>query len=298
MTAPVDLPPEWVAQVSGYPADGGPSGKDWLRTVPSLITGALERWDLDVAGDPRNGWTAIVVPVRRGGEDLVLKVTWPHPEGLHEHLALRLWDGRHAVRLVAADPRHCALLLERLDADTDLFTLTPEAACAVVGGLLRQLHVPAPDAFLDLTAYLVPHLERMATRPAVPRRIRERTLGLFTDLSGNAPSRALLHTDLHYENVLRGRGKWLAIDPKPLRGHPAFELLPLLWNRHDELEGRPFRIAMRRRLEIATEAAGIDVDLAYAWSRLRSGLEISWASTASDTSELTKFIALSKALED
>ena len=30
------------------------------------------------------GWTAIVVPVRRGGERLALKVTWPHPEGTHE----------------------------------------------------------------------------------------------------------------------------------------------------------------------------------------------------------------------
>ena len=294
----VDLPQEWVRRVSAYPADGGPTGADWVATVPGLLEQALARWELTVTGAPRTGWTAVVVPVSRRGEDLALKVTWPHPEGRQEHLALRLWAGHDAVRLVAADPRAGLLLLERLDPDTDLRTLSAEEGCEVVGGLLRTLGIPAPDAFPDLTAYLIPHLDRMADRAAVPRRLAERTRGLFTELAADPQPTTLLHTDLHYENVLRGRGQWLAIDPKPVRGHPGFELLPLLWNRTDELGGRTFRVAMRRRLEIAATAAGIDVDKAYAWSLVRAGVEVSWATTAGDQSELTTFIALAKALDD
>jgi len=299
---PVALPPNWVQRVTGHAADGGPSGADWVRTVPTLITHALERWGLVVDGEPRTGWTAIVIPVLRGTEALALKVTWPHPEGRHEHLALRLWDGHSAVRMVAADPGAGTLLLERLDADTDLTTMPPEHGCTVVGGLLGELGIPAPAAVADLTAYLLPHLERMASRPEVPRRIAERTISLFDELAAEAQPTTLLHTDLHYENVLRGRepgrDRWLAIDPKPVRGHPGFDVLPLLWNRPDELEGHSFRTAMRRRLEITAEAAGIDVDMAYAWSLVRAGVEVSWSTALEEAEQRTTLIALTKALDD
>ena len=44
----------------------------------------------------------------------------------------------------------------------------------------------------------------------------------------------LLHTDLHYANVLGAyRSPWLAIDPKPMAGDVAFEVAPALWNRAD-----------------------------------------------------------------
>ena len=120
MTGPVTLPAAWVDQVSAYPADGGPTGAEWLTTVPRLLSEGLERWGLTVDGEPRTGYTAIVVPVRRGVQRLALKVTWPHPEGRHEALALRTWAGNAAVRLVAALPSDGLLLLERLDADQDL----------------------------------------------------------------------------------------------------------------------------------------------------------------------------------
>lgn len=301
MRAPIALPEDWVGRVSGYPPDGGPSGADWVRTVPRLLDAALDRWDLAVDGEPRTGWTAIVAPVRRGAEQLALKVTWPHDDGTHEHLALRLWKGNGAVRLIAALPGDGTMLLERLDPDTDLTTLDPEAGCRVVGGLLPRLGIPAPDSIPDLATWVPPHLDRMTSRAAVPRRIADRTNGLARELlsDGDSP-KWLLHTDLHYENVLRGHAdEWVAIDPKPLRGHPGFEILPLLWNRPDDLGDRPFRTAMRRRLEITAESAGIDVDDAYAWSLLRAGLEVSWTiGLDGQEADLTTFVALTKALDD
>ena len=168
-----------------------------------------------------------MVPVRRGVQRLALKVTWPHPEGLHEALALRTWAGDGAVRLVAALPSDGLLLLERLDADQDLSEVWVDEACEVIGELLGRLHVAAPPQVERLGPYLQPHLERMSRRPAVPRRISQRTAGLARELfSDDVPAR-LLHTDLHFENVLRRRdGAWVAIDPKPVAGHPGFDVLP------------------------------------------------------------------------
>lgn len=65
-----------------------------------------------------------MAPVRSaGGQELVLKVTWRHPEALHEAAGLRHWDGQGTVRLHRAldvDPCTSALLLERCRPGTTL----------------------------------------------------------------------------------------------------------------------------------------------------------------------------------
>ena len=58
---------DWTRRVAAYPADGGPTGQAWLATVPGLLANALDTWRLVPDGPPMTGWTAIVVPVRRGG---------------------------------------------------------------------------------------------------------------------------------------------------------------------------------------------------------------------------------------
>lgn len=299
MKGPVALPESWAARVARYPADGGPTGADWIRTVPTLLGEALERWDLVVTGPPNTGWTAIVVPVERDGERLVLKVGWPHTEMEFEHVALRIWDGDGAVRLVAADPGKGLLLLERLDATTSLNSVDIDDACRITGELLARLNVPAPPQFVRLGPYLAPHLERMKGRAAVPRRLTERVLGLSRELVATPGPELLLHTDLHYENVLGAeREPWLAIDPKPVAGHPGFELLSLLHNRMDEFPKGLVRGGVRRRVQIAAEAAGIDEDEALAWSLVRAGLEVSWASALDDQDDVTRYLTLAKALDD
>lgn len=140
----------------------------------------------------------------------------------------------------------------------------------------------------------------MARRPAVPRRITQRTAGLARELLSDAGPELLLHTDLHFENVLcRRDGAWVAIDPKPVAGHPAFDVLPVLRNRVDEMgTGSAFRWSVRHRVSLVAEAAGIDEDAALTWSLMRAGIEVSWASALGDTDDLSTCIALTKALDD
>ena len=297
MSALVEIPPAWRDRVAGYPADGGPSGAQWLSQVPGLVEEGLARWGLRVEGPGMTGWTALVLPVSRDGEPLVLKVTWPHPEMRTEHLALGIWGGRGAVRLVAADPSQGLLLLERLDASRDLTPAPIDEACREIGSLLRVLQVAAPPTITSLEDYLPEHLERLAGRPAVPRRIAQRTLGLARELFADPGPRLLLHTDLHFENVLAGeRARWLAIDPKPLAGHPGFELDPLFRNRVSPADGS-LRALVHRRLAITAEAAGIDLEEARLWSLLRAGLQISWDSVT-EPDQLGRAIAIHKALDD
>ena len=286
-------------------AVGGPSGADWAARLPRLLAEVLDDWGLEPLGVGRTGWTSVVVPVLRDGQELALKLVWPHVESRDEPLVLRHWDGHGAVRLVAADPGRSVLLLEALDATRDLRSVDVDTACLVAGDLLRQLHVPAPAGLRRLSTFAQEQLARLeASEGALPRRMLERTATLVRDLTADDRCDAtLVHTDLHYENVLAsrpgsGRPDWLAIDPHAMAGHPGFEIQPLLRNRTDELgTGSAFRNLVRRRLEICCEAAGIDEDEALAWTYVHTAVEAGWAAGDGDRDAVSFNVALLKALD-
>lgn len=286
-------------------AVGGPSGADWAARLPRLLAGVLDDWGLEPLGVGSTGWTAVVVPVRRDGVHLALKLVWPHVESRDEPLVLRHWDGRGAVRLVAADPARSALLLEALDPTRDLRSVDVDGACRTIGELLRQLHVPAPAGLRPLSTFAHEQLARLQeAEGALPRRMLERTATLVRELTADDRCDAtLVHTDLHYENVLAslpgsGRPDWLAIDPHAMAGHPGFEFQPLLRNRTDELgTGSTFRNLVRRRLEICCEAAEIDEEEAMAWTYVHTAMETGWAAGDGDRDAVSFNVALLKALD-
>ncbi len=295
------VPADWLAWISRLPAEGGPSGAQWAPRAPRLLAEGFERWGLVADGPVRTGWTSVVAPVLRDGEPLVLKVVRRSTDTDGEPLALRLWDGHGAVRLVAALPSDGLLLLERLDASTDLGALEVETACAVVGGLLSRLHVAAPPSLPTVPPWAAGWLEEAARRDALPRRFVARSAGLLRELSA-APAAAatLVHGDLHFGNVLAGqREPWLAIDPQPRAGHPGWDLHAVLRNRRDELgTGAAMRWSVRQRVEAWCDAAGVPEDVARWWTVVRCGVEAVWALDDDNAVEVSFSIALAKALDD
>lgn len=237
----------------------------------------LHEWSLDVDGTPTHGSAALVVPVLAAGQRAVLKVGWPHDGSGHEALALQHWHGRGAVRMLRADPRRDALLLERLS-DRDLSDVWDVEACEVVGGLYRLLHVPAPPQLACLSAYVARASEELAAFARVgvlPRRIVEQAVHLGRALATDAATDGVMvHGDLHYAHVLAGDGgQWLAIDPWPMSGDPHYEVAPLLDNRWDEVvASRDVRGTVRRRLHAVVDAAGLDEERARDWVIVRETL--------------------------
>lgn len=275
------VPGPFAARIRRLPAEGGPSGDDWIDQLPSLLADLLDDWQLTPFAEVRHGQTALVVPVRGEGlprEGAALKVVWPHAEAATEHLALRRWDGRGAVRLLRADPARGALLLERLTSE-DLTEVWDEQACEIVGGLYRRLHVePYPQA-PRLSTWARRQAVALAEVDALPRRVVERACSLIGALTTDPGCDAtIVHTDLHYENVLSDGTDWVAIDPKPMAGHPAFEVAPMLWNRADEMgTGASFRYLLRRRAEVLCEAGGIPWDAARDWTIVRESVNAMWS---------------------
>ena len=289
-------------------ASRGQDWADWLDRLPRLTRELLDEWQLRVDGTSAYGNCALVVPVTTAdGQRAVLKVQFPHWEAETEHLALRAWAGNGTVQLLRADPRRFALLLERLD-PRDLTTIDALDACEIVGSTYKRLHVPAGPQFRTLSGELKRWLERFRQLPAsapVPHRYVEQAIALSEDFVADAATDGrLIHTDLHYENMLAAeREPWLVIDPKPLSGDPHFEVAPLIWNRWDEVVASgDLRFAVKQRFYTAIDAAGLDEDRARDWVIVRQMLNVLWTLEDADESLpqdwLTRNIAIVKAIQD
>ncbi len=262
----VFLPDGLVAE---HAARGGPAA-GWLRSVPGIIQRAARQWHLDVDNEePMHGGFAVVVPVHRGDEACVLKVS--QLTGAAEALALSAWDGRGAVRLLEADPGAGVLLLERLDPRRTLCGLPWPAAAQLAAALLARLAtVPAPPGIPLLRQVAREIADSLPGRNeraggAVPKPYLDAAAGLARGLGTVAGDR-LVHADLHYGNVLAGtREPWLAIDPRAVAGDPEHAVPELLWARLDEVGGP----GLRRLMAILVTEGGLDAELARNWSIVR-----------------------------
>ncbi len=281
------MPPQFVTDLVGA---AGPAGAAWIERLPPLVAEACHRWSLTIDGASMHGLAGLVVPVTTAaGVRAVLKVSWPHDEAAPEPKALRCWAGRGAVRLLGEHADSWSLLLERLDSSRSLEGLSdPDAAVAEAAALLPRLHVACPAGIPTVQALAERWVEELPAeweamgRP-VDRPLLDQALATCRDLGPARPVR-LLHGDFHYANVLAGeREPWLAIDPKPLAGDPAFDVGPLLRNRWDDVAGSGnVAVALRRRFDHVIEVAGLDRDTARAWSITRAVDNVLWATDKGD----------------
>ncbi|MDR7251095.1 streptomycin 6-kinase [Nocardioides sp. BE266] len=309
---PVTIPPGLLSQ-----RDLGDDWGRWLDRLPRLTADLLDDWHLTPTGEALHGYCSLVVPVTDAdGRPAGLKVTFDgDDESLHEGITLQRWGGRGAVHLARADPRRRALLLDWLPGP-DLADTWDVEACEVVGGLYRQLHVPALPQLASVASYVerwLRELDGLGRDVPIPRRYVEQALSLGPDLLADDRPQVVVHGDLHYFNVMAdAAGEWLAIDPKPMAGDPHYEPAPMLWNRMDELSGPgavgSVRDGLRRRFHALVDAAGLDEDRARDWVVVRMVINAGWSvqdareagrALSSDEQEwITRCIAITKAVQD
>jgi streptomycin 6-kinase len=253
----IELPDEFLRMPRWWT-----EGADWLGGLTRAVDEQCARWGLEIAGPVAHGSNAIVVPVVRGGEEQVLRMSPPGIEVEEHARALRWWDGRGTVLLYDADAEAGAMLLERLS--TPLTTRPVDEAVAVLGQLMRRLAVPAPDDVPSTasivarrSAGLEPEWERLG-RPfdiAVVREALRIAPGLAETTSDSA-----VNGDFHSDQVLAGtREAWLTVDPVLYRGDIAFDLGRVLWTRLDEMT------SIVPYFDTAVNAAGLDRDRARDW---------------------------------
>ncbi|MCW2924094.1 MAG: aminoglycoside phosphotransferase [Thermoleophilia bacterium] len=268
------LPAALVAQWGSTPA-----GRAWLSQLPDLVDRASARWGLEPGEPYASGNVGLALRVQGAGDrPLVLKLNFPEPESEREADALAWWDGLGAVRLVAHDRGDRALLLERCEPGTTLqATHAEDAAFVVSAEVMRALQRPAPvdHGFRTLAdaaaqwAVTVPERWERLGRP-FERGLVDAACDAYRDLGADQRSAdaVVLHGDLHGCNILdAGSGRWLAIDPKPLVGEPAFDACAVVRERLEDLLAAPDPAARaRRRLDLVADLTGLDAERIRQWN--------------------------------
>jgi streptomycin 6-kinase len=261
----------------------------------AALAQVVQMWSLTV-GEPfqPGGQTAWVAPAwtasardagardASGGDGLgaglVLKIGWPHAEGAHEADGLRAWAGNGAVRLRAAHDfgDATALLLERRQPGTPLSRRPEPEQDTVVAALLRRLWIqperdhPFPSLPLMCGQWAEEFEQRAgASQVRLDPGLARAGIALFRELPTTATSQVLLCTDLHAGNMLAAaREPWLAIDPKPYVGDPAYDPLQHMLNCGERLRSDPRGLALRM-----ADLLDLDPDRVLLWLFARCVLE-------------------------
>jgi streptomycin 6-kinase len=219
----------------------------WRERLPGVVAELRRRWSLTIGAPFQDGagsaaWVAPVVLA--DGASAVLKVGMPHMEAAQEIAGLRAWGGGVTVRLLDADESCNAMLLESCRPGTPLRRLPEPEQDAVIAELLPRLWRPPPPEprfrpLSEMLAHWAAHTLADAERWPDAALVRA-GLALFRELPESAERQVLLFTDLHAGNVLRAeRAPWLAIDPKPFVGDPAYDATQHLFNCRERMRADP-----------------------------------------------------------
>jgi streptomycin 6-kinase len=256
----------------------GEAAERWLERIPARVDELSAEWNLEVGRALRHsGCASIVLPATTDrGAAAMLKLSLPQDESRHEADALARWQGDGAVSVLRRSADGFAMLLERCEPGGDLWTLPVDEHLDVMTGLLPRLWLTDPGGtFRDLADTAACWKQQMHAKAAamgVPGDVADRAQHWVGELSEDQPRR-LLHGDFHPGNILSSRRRpWVAIDPKPWVGDPAFDLAQVLLNwtligedsQHDPVGAIRFR---------ATELAGrlsLDTDRVLRWAVVKA----------------------------
>jgi streptomycin 6-kinase len=305
VNAPVVVPP-WLRAARETSADG----ISWLGRLPELIGAACDRWRLEVSGPPYEGGVCgWVAPVSRAdGSPAVLKVTWPHPEAVQEPAALRYWAGRGAIRVLEDDRATWTMLLEACRPGTPLRDagLPVERGLEIGANLLNALwgegaRLPPGhdfdsmaetcDRWADVAAGRARRHGKVLAGLGVDPGVLDLGIQLLRSLPRSADRQVLVHGDFNPGNLLAAeRSPFLAIDPKPLVGDPAYDP----WQLVAQL-GWPFRredaaSLVWERIRRLADLLDLAPERIAAWGVARDVEGGLWATSAGDPETGAKWI--------
>jgi streptomycin 6-kinase len=243
-----------------------------------------DRWGLTLGERLSGGLVGHVLACETAdGEAAVLKLN-PPSANQQEAAALRIWDGRGAVELIAFDADLRALLTRRAIPGTPLPPGNEREALREVAGVLARLfEATTPEAGFPPLAEMVDRylLEKISgaedAQPMLAPLI-ERARRSAKELATSASGEVLLHGDVMDKNLLRHHAGLVAIDPDPAIGDPHSDIAFWAVTR-TPVAGLEARVAELARL------LDCDVDRAMRWAAVYA-VGQACESWRSDTNEL------------
>jgi streptomycin 6-kinase len=241
----------------------------------AVFTPWLARWNLVPDGTAIETHSSHLLPVRRDGVPLILKVAFEKDEKTGGVL-MQWWDGDGAARVFTYDGE--ALLLERAMGTRSLLAMVRDGrddeATRILCDAIARLHAPRDKPLPDLIP-LEPWFAELWPMAASQGGLIAETAAVARRLLGAQRDIRPLHGDIHHENVLDfGARGWLAIDPKRLLGDRAFDYANMFCNPDFASATAPG--AFERRLAIVLDQSGLGRTRLLEWIFAWCGLSAAW----------------------
>ncbi len=260
----------------------GEQGENWLEGFDKLVRYCEEKWGLRIVRSYELTFNYVAAVRLDDGTEAALKLCVPNKESRSEEQALRWYDGRGAVRVIASEPDRGILLMESVKPGYTLHTIQDdEEAMLAAAQVMRRLWRPAPagnHAFPSVAGW-TEGLQRLRSRfdggtGPLPERIVKLAENTFEELLRTAGQPLLLHGDLHHGNLLAGeREPWIAIDPKGVIGEAEYEVCALLTN---NLPADNQIDILRNRVSVLASALDLDRARILKWAMSFGVLSAFW----------------------
>jgi len=171
--------------------------------------------------------------------DSILKIGcgYQDDEFVSEYNVLSEYGGKKFVKIYEGDIVGAAkaMLLERVSPGTRLIDNLPlDERLAVYSGLYDRLHIEPENPaiymkYADKLGYYVNYIKgRGDCGELYAHALKAKEI--YGAVSEKYDRVALLHGDLHSENIILGSGEYIIIDPQGLAGDPVFEIPRFILN--------------------------------------------------------------------
>jgi streptomycin 6-kinase len=245
------------------------------------------RWGVTPDGGAMVTDHGYLLPVRRGGEALMLKLSDPGDDEAAAGDFLALLGGRGAVRVMEHAP--AVVLMERIAhggprLEKMALEGQDDAAVHILCDVIAEIHAGLAGAVLP---GLIPLDQRIAhvaghggdgRLPAGLRAVMRWAEAHVGERIAERDGWRALHGDLHHFNVVcdRSRG-WLAIDPKGILGPALYDYAVLCLNPlpHAELVHDP--APMARVVDIVAERTTAQRGDVLGWVVFQACLSLAWS---------------------
>jgi len=262
----------------------GSRAEEWVRSLPDLISRSEAQFDIKLEAPFKNLSYNYIAHGKTGkGRPIVLKLSIEKKELAQEMQALNAFAGRGAVEVIERNDQLGAAVLEHVLPGTPLSAMLDDRAsteifCEVLGRL-RSLRVPEENDFHQMRRWFeafVRYRNRFGTEGPLSDHCLAGAEAILEELLATTTETALLHGDLHHDNILQtSEGDWAVIDPKGIIGDIHFETIQYLLN-YIHRDGDSNTV-LNRRVEMISQRLRLDRSRIARWGIARGVLEACWA---------------------
>jgi streptomycin 6-kinase len=211
------------------------NGKQWLDHLPNHVAQLANTYGLSNLKPVNNLSYNYVLSGFQGSQPIILKLGLDIDGLKREAAALMAFSGFGVVEILSEN--NGLLLLECASPGVSLKSYFPQnddEAINITANMIKRLHqapIPSTHAFPHIKDWL----EALDGDLKIPAKTLQKTREIRDQLLITAAPDALLHGDLHHDNILLNGNNWVVIDPKGVIGEPAFEVAAFIRNPIPEL---------------------------------------------------------------